>query len=506
MPSPYGLGYGMGAIGAGLAQGQLAATMMKPGLQHQQMQNQMLQQQIKDREGLGLAAQNAWDVDPATGEKTFNQQKFLAGIGQYSPGNFVPATTTFANQNYKNAMIEKAGSQTENIDAKTKALQDEQHKKKIETTLNVLYNLPKDLQKDYLIHNVPELDEQLKKTYGEDFHERPDLQEIIKNIAKGYNVPLWKLQQTEQQKELFEEEEKGKMARSIHPGIGPDGKTGYFQLNEKGEIPPGWKPIPPSSTVIQMPQGVSPSVKEGKTGLDVLGTIPPGPRGVVWAIVEGRQSPPSGFAQKTPYWQGIMQNVYAIDPQWNEQRAQIRKSFATGPEGKNIGALNTASVHLDNYLMAAEALRNGTFRPGNALYNHVRTMLGKSGPITFETIKNAVAGEQANALKGNATDIEIRNISNALSESNSPEQFVEAGKMALNVMRQKLQTYRERYQQVNPGDEVWSPVLPSAHSVYRKYGIGEEMGAQQMTIHQPKVTPTVGPKETPKSNKAADLW
>ena len=49
-----------------------------------------------------------------------------------------------------------------------------------------------------------------------------------------------------------------------------------------------------------------------------------GKQGTVKAIVEGRQSAPSSFAQKSPYWQDVMQKVYQVDPQWNEQRAQVR--------------------------------------------------------------------------------------------------------------------------------------------------------------------------------------
>ena len=66
MPVPYGLGYGLGAIGAGLAHGQLAATMMQPGLQHQQMQNQMSQQQLDEQKALNVAGSIE---TPATGEE-----------------------------------------------------------------------------------------------------------------------------------------------------------------------------------------------------------------------------------------------------------------------------------------------------------------------------------------------------------------------------------------------------------------------------------------------------
>lgn len=206
-------------------------------------------------------------------------------------------------------------------------------------------------------------------------------------------------------------------------------------------------------------------------GADLYNTFG-GKAGVVKAIVEGRQSPPASFAQKSPYWQDVMQKVYQVDPQFNEQRAQLRKAFTTGPDAKNIGALNTAAVHLDTLSEAAKALNNGTFRPGNQAFNAIKTMFGASAPNTFEGIRDAVASEMANALKGNATDIEIAGIKKTIMASSSPEQLTNLVNAHLHILNQKLNTYKERYEQQNPGDTVYSPVLPSAGAVFQKHGVG----------------------------------
>lgn len=206
--------------------------------------------------------------------------------------------------------------------------------------------------------------------------------------------------------------------------------------------------------------------------------------GQVKAIVEGRQAAPSSFAQKSPYWQDVMQKVYQVDPEWNEQRAQIRKAFTTGPDGKNIGALNTAAVHLDTLAEAAKGLDNGSFRPGNQLFNSVRTMFGSSAPTTFEGIRDAVASEMASALKGNATDIEIASLKKQIMAQNSPQQLGDLINNHLHILDQKLNTYRERYQQQNPDDTVWNPVLPSAGKVFQKHGL-DSGGAPATTPSAP---------------------
>jgi hypothetical protein len=203
--------------------------------------------------------------------------------------------------------------------------------------------------------------------------------------------------------------------------------------------------------------------------------------GQVRAIVEGRQAAPSSFAQKSPYWQDVMQKVYMVDPQWSETRAQIRKAFTTGADGRNIGALNTAAVHLDTLSEAAKGLDNGSFRPGNQLWNSVKTMFGASAPTTFEGIRDAVASEMASALKGNATDIEIASLKKQIMSSNSPQQLSDLINGHLHILDQKLNTYRERYQQQNPGDTVWNPVLPTASGVFAKHGIEAGGGGSQAT-------------------------
>lgn len=207
------------------------------------------------------------------------------------------------------------------------------------------------------------------------------------------------------------------------------------------------------------------------TGNDLLKTF--GATGsVVKSIAEGRQPMPSGFALKSPYWNKVMQQVYQYDPEFSVQRAEVRKAFTVGPDGKNIGSLNTATVHLDNLGEAAKALDNGSFRPGNAAYNAISKMFGSNAPTDFDSLKSAVAGEMANAMKGNATDIEIRTIGQTLDRASSPKQLAGVVNDFLHLNAQKLNTYQERYNQQIPGDTTYSPVLPSAAKVFEKHGIG----------------------------------
>jgi hypothetical protein len=150
---------------------------------------------------------------------------------------------------------------------------------------------------------------------------------------------------------------------------------------------------------------------------------------------------------------------------------------------------------------AMKALQNGTLVPGNDLYNKLSTILGGPAPTSAAAVRAAVAGEQASALKGNATDKEIDHILGTMKEGASNEQFMEGSKASLNIMRQKLNTYQERYNEKIPSDTTWNAVLPSAKGVFDKYSIG----SGQTIETAPSPQPAAGGTSASKSPTAAAI-
>ena len=191
----------------------------------------------------------------------------------------------------------------------------------------------------------------------------------------------------------------------------------------------------------------------------------------VKAIANGVKKLPGGTAAKDPYWKAVGQNVLMYDPQWSEQRAQLRHAFASGKDGTNIGNLNTAAVHLDQLGDAAKALGNGTFTPANHAFQYLKQAFGNAAPTNFEGMRAVVSGELANALKGQATDPEIANIKSTVERSASPQALSGVIDTYLPAVASKLETYHQRWQQQMPNDS-WSPVLPAARAVFARHGIG----------------------------------
>jgi hypothetical protein len=182
-------------------------------------------------------------------------------------------------------------------------------------------------------------------------------------------------------------------------------------------------------------------------------------------MAEGRLTAPTANSRAP----GAAQRRDALlryDPGFSEQRAQIRKSFTTGPDGRNIGALNTAIVHLGRLGNTAESLENGSFVPGNEAYNWLRDKFGSDKVTNFGLLKDAVAGEMAAALKGNATDIEIEKMGKSIRAANSPAQMRGVIQEGMAILNDKANTYNERYHREMP-DDPWSPILPSAREQLR---------------------------------------
>lgn len=211
------------------------------------------------------------------------------------------------------------------------------------------------------------------------------------------------------------------------------------------------------------------------SGEAFLATLPPGTSGQVRAIVEGRVPIPSANSRSQAAIQ-LRQLAFQTDPTLNDQRAQVRKGFTTGADGRNVGNLNTAVVHLDALGDLAKAMDNGPVQPGNEILNRVSTMFGGSAPTNYEGLRQAVAGEMDAALHGTSTIPGRDAIAATMPAKAAPGQMAGIIDTNLRTLGQKLNTYQQRYQQQIPADTNWSPVLPGAQAVFAKHGVSAPGG------------------------------
>lgn len=149
---------------------------------------------------------------------------------------------------------------------------------------------------------------------------------------------------------------------------------------------------------------------------------------VVRAIIEGRMQLPSGFALRSPYWQEVIEKVAKQDPNFDAARygarAAARRTFASGPEARNVTALNTVIGHLGTLDEAATALENGDIRVFNAVANRMKQELGDPRINNFETARQAVAEETMRVFRQvGASEREARDWAEKIRASGSPAQL-----------------------------------------------------------------------------------
>ena len=189
------------------------------------------------------------------------------------------------------------------------------------------------------------------------------------------------------------------------------------------------KPPEKKLTLADAPAGLSP--REARKWL--MDANKPGAGGaateaVVDAIVAGRMQVPTGFALRSPYWQDVIERVAKKDPNFDATkyggRAAAIRTFSSGPEARNVTALNTVIGHLGTLDEAASALQNKDLRAFNSVANRLATELGDPRVQNFDTAKQAVAEETMRVFRQvGASELEARQWGQRITSSGSPQQL-----------------------------------------------------------------------------------
>jgi hypothetical protein len=182
---------------------------------------------------------------------------------------------------------------------------------------------------------------------------------------------------------------------------------------------------------------------------------------------------PRSFA--TPAGKAMMDRILTVNPDFDASlysvRAPTRKAYTTGPQGQQLTAMNTAIEHLDQLQAAADALQNGTFKPGNAAYNYLADVFGSGAPTSFATIKekvdkelDAVASKGVPTVSGAAAQKQIGGV------SSSPESIKNYIDTSIRLLGSSQNALRAPYQRVMGANAPFDPLTPEAKAVLVKRG------------------------------------
>lgn len=174
---------------------------------------------------------------------------------------------------------------------------------------------------------------------------------------------------------------------------------------------------------------------------------------------------------------GLLGQIQRVDPQFDEANMDSRfntlKEFnntSTGKAGGQALALNTVIHHADLYMQTAQALQNGTFRPGNAVYNAVANTFGAAPPTDAALVGRFFAGETGKVATGGVpAEGEINGILKNLSTDASPEQIANAGKTLLQIAGGRATPLMERVNQAKLGNVI-QVLGPDAKAILARNG------------------------------------
>ena len=189
---------------------------------------------------------------------------------------------------------------------------------------------------------------------------------------------------------------------------------------------------------------------DGLSGDAYLGTLNPAFAARLKAIARGDEAAPTGRAATSGPGALLMNALYRYDPDFTPLLAQKRKTeladftkTGSGDAGGKIVALDTMIHHADLYLETADALKNGTFVPGNRVYNAVATAFGKAPPTEAGLVAQFFAGETAK-VAGEQSQGEVNAILDKMKTDGSPEQMKQAGQRLLQIAAGRMIPYQER--------------------------------------------------------------
>lgn len=179
---------------------------------------------------------------------------------------------------------------------------------------------------------------------------------------------------------------------------------------------------------------------------------------VVDAIVAGRMAVPTGFALRSPYWQDVIERVANKDPNFDATkygaRAAARRTFASGPEARNVTAINTVIGHLATLDEAATALQNGDIQTLNKIQNRIATELGDDRVQNFNTAKQAVAEEVMRVFRGGvgASVTEAQEWAKRITDAGSPQQLRGVIRTLGDLLDSRVEAIGRQYERtVNEG-------------------------------------------------------
>lgn len=184
--------------------------------------------------------------------------------------------------------------------------------------------------------------------------------------------------------------------------------------------------------------------------LEQMGT-PESQAQIATAIANYQMAMPSGFALRSPFWQGVMAQVYQMNPKYSAVNYnKINKAvtaFAVGKQGDVVRSLNVAAYHLQVFHELALALKNGDVRAFNIIGQEYSRQTGLPAPTTFDAAKQIISNEVLKATGGSIGGVTDRkDLQDDLDRANSPDALLGVSNTLTSLIAGQFRGFKRQYE------------------------------------------------------------
>jgi hypothetical protein len=220
-------------------------------------------------------------------------------------------------------------------------------------------------------------------------------------------------------------------------------------------------------------------VSQGQKREEFLSSLPADQQRVIKALTDytypklsSQSLRPAANGQKG-YYQDLLDKAFAYDPSFDykqyDSRQKLLNDFTSGKSAQNIRSLNTLTGHLGTLDQMGAALQNKDQNTYNKLANSIVSEFGDPRLTDFNLAKAAVSTELSNALKGQATEGDIKNWADNIRSSGSPQQLRDTVRVPLGLMHTRMQELQNQYTQGMGKPFKWPS--EQAMDAFRKAGL-----------------------------------
>lgn len=149
---------------------------------------------------------------------------------------------------------------------------------------------------------------------------------------------------------------------------------------------------------------------------------------------------------------------------------KLIQGYTSGPQSREINAINTVAGHLDTLDKAIDALNNHDTNAINRIANSLKLQAGATPQATFNTIVHRIGPEITTAyVKGGGGESERFANADDFSESKGPAQLHQNVGVTVKLLRSKIGALENQYKQTVGRDDFSQRfITPSANEAFNR--------------------------------------